>query len=234
VISKDPTYPVWRAGANSATAITTDGNLDINGLKVPAGSYTLFVALRAIVIGPDRQQETGEWGSPTTRARSGRVKMTVTKPPAPIETFQISLEATAETKGSSHSLDNDVATVPFTVHKCSGERFLNRLQFRAPGRKLRREAGRIGVPQSIHGPPASNAGVPIGGVGAGSISSADAPTARLEIFNRPEKGKSPAYAFPPSGFATAASPLSAFSKRAFNLPMKDPALGSNNVPACLD
>jgi hypothetical protein len=42
-IRKDPTYPVWRAGANSATALHTEADLDINGLAVPKGDYTLFV-----------------------------------------------------------------------------------------------------------------------------------------------------------------------------------------------
>src|SRR5689334_7387139 len=41
LISHDPTYPVWRAGANQATAFHTDANLDLGGLKVPAGDYTL-------------------------------------------------------------------------------------------------------------------------------------------------------------------------------------------------
>src|ERR1035438_4183661 len=39
LISHDPHYPVWRAGANSATALHTDADLDIAGLKVPAGDY---------------------------------------------------------------------------------------------------------------------------------------------------------------------------------------------------
>ncbi|MGA2595371.1 MAG: DUF2911 domain-containing protein [Bryobacteraceae bacterium] len=118
VISHDPTYPVWRAGANSATSMTTDGNLDINGLKVPAGSYTLFVALNGdhdwdLIV----NKKTGEWGLAYNKSADlGRVKMTVTKPSAPIETFQISLEATGGNKGKlTLSWDNDVATVPFTV-----------------------------------------------------------------------------------------------------------------------
>src|SRR5207253_654925 len=39
LISGDPTYPVWRAGAQDATWLHTDANLDINGLAVPAGDY---------------------------------------------------------------------------------------------------------------------------------------------------------------------------------------------------
>src|SRR5215471_2019072 len=43
VVSRDSTYPVWRAGANAATILQTDANLDIGGLNVPAGTYSLYV-----------------------------------------------------------------------------------------------------------------------------------------------------------------------------------------------
>jgi len=43
LISHDPHYPVWRAGANSATALHTDADLTIGNLAVPKGDYTLFV-----------------------------------------------------------------------------------------------------------------------------------------------------------------------------------------------
>src|SRR5579863_3604544 len=42
LLSQDPTYPAWRAGANSATAFHTDADLDIGGLRVPKGDYTLY------------------------------------------------------------------------------------------------------------------------------------------------------------------------------------------------
>src|ERR1700677_565615 len=44
-IGQAPNYPVWRAGANEATALHTDADLDIGGLAVPRGDYTLFVNL---------------------------------------------------------------------------------------------------------------------------------------------------------------------------------------------
>jgi hypothetical protein len=46
LVSTDWTYPVWRAGANAATTLTTGVDLDIGGLHVPAGTYTLYVLLR--------------------------------------------------------------------------------------------------------------------------------------------------------------------------------------------
>ena len=63
LISKDPHYPVWRAGANAATTLKTEADLSIGDLSVPAGTYTLF----ADVSNPDQwtlivSKETGEWG----------------------------------------------------------------------------------------------------------------------------------------------------------------------------
>src|SRR6201995_1157756 len=43
LLSQDPTYPAWRAGANSATSFHTDGDLEIGGLSVPKGDYTVYV-----------------------------------------------------------------------------------------------------------------------------------------------------------------------------------------------
>ena len=43
LLSRDPTYPAWRAGANSATTFHTDADVDVGGLAVPKGTYTLYV-----------------------------------------------------------------------------------------------------------------------------------------------------------------------------------------------
>src|SRR5437764_12773118 len=61
-IAKDPTYPVWRAGANSATAFHTDADLVINGLNVPAGDYTLFVLVNVNPWQLIVNKQTGQWG----------------------------------------------------------------------------------------------------------------------------------------------------------------------------
>src|SRR5262245_20482146 len=41
LLSRDPTYPAWRAGADSATAFHTDADLTVGSLNVPKGDYTL-------------------------------------------------------------------------------------------------------------------------------------------------------------------------------------------------
>lgn len=118
LLSQDPTYPVWRAGANSATAFHTDADLDIGGLRVPKGDYTLY----ALVADPDNWQlivskETGQWGlTYNPKMDLGRVKMMMSKPPAPIETYKMTLSSTGpNTAKLQLEWENHIASVPITV-----------------------------------------------------------------------------------------------------------------------
>jgi hypothetical protein len=93
-ISKDPTYPVWRAGANSATRLHTDANLDIAGLSVPKGDYTLYVDISdpahwVLVV----NKQVGQWGTIYDKAQDlGRVAMTTEATPALVEHLKYSIE----------------------------------------------------------------------------------------------------------------------------------------------
>jgi hypothetical protein len=118
VISRDPTYPVWRAGANSATSFHTDANLDVGGLLVPKGDYTLWV----LVSDPEHWQlvinkETGQWGLTYRQNMDlGRVKMNMSKPAAPIETYKITLSSTGANAGKLQlEWENYIASVPIMV-----------------------------------------------------------------------------------------------------------------------
>jgi hypothetical protein len=118
LLSQDPTYPAWRAGANSATAFHTDAALDIGGLQVPKGDYTIY----AWVADPDNWQliiskETGQWGlTYNPKMDLGRVKMTMSKPPAKIETYKMTLSSTGPKTGKLQlEWENHIASVPITV-----------------------------------------------------------------------------------------------------------------------
>jgi hypothetical protein len=118
VISHDPTYPVWRAGANEATAFHTDADLDVAGLRVPKGDYTLFVLIKD----PDAwelivSKETGQWGLSYNAAQDlGRVKMTMSKPPSSIEKMKYTLSDLGGNKGKLQlEWENHIASVPITV-----------------------------------------------------------------------------------------------------------------------
>jgi hypothetical protein len=118
LISHDPHYPVWRAGANSATALHTDADLDIQGLKVPPGDYTLFVN----VADPDHwefivSKDTKEWGlAYKDNMDLGRVKMEMSKPAAPIETYKMTLSSGGGNSGKLQlEWENHIASVSFTA-----------------------------------------------------------------------------------------------------------------------
>lgn len=115
LISKDPTYPVWRAWANAATTLVTAGNLDIGGLNVPAGTYTLFVGVKdanawELIV----NRQTGQWGlTYDAKQDLGRVKMTMSKPPAPVELLKYTLSDKGAGRGELRlEWENHVATVP--------------------------------------------------------------------------------------------------------------------------
>jgi hypothetical protein len=115
-IAKDPTYPVWRAGANAATALHTDADLMIGSLHVPKGDYTLYVDVGASPWQLIVSKETGQEGSSYNKAKDlGRVAMKMGKPPATVEAYKMTL-----TGGNSPKLElaweNTTATVDIMVH----------------------------------------------------------------------------------------------------------------------
>ncbi len=113
----EPYHHVWRAGANAATALHTDANLDIGGLSVPKGDYTLFVYLDPNQWQLIVSKATGEWGLDYDQGRDlGRVKMQMSKPPKPIETYKMNLSSQGGNSGKLRlEWENTIAEVPITV-----------------------------------------------------------------------------------------------------------------------
>ena len=112
-----PYDSVWRAGANSATALHTTGDLTIGSLNVPKGDYTLYVWLDKNEWQLIVNKQTGQWGTEYNQAQDlGRVKMKMGKPPAPIETYQMTLASEGGAKATLKlAWENTIATVPITV-----------------------------------------------------------------------------------------------------------------------
>ena len=87
-----------------ATALHTDANLDIGGLSVPKGDYTLFVYLDPKQWQLVVSKATGEWGLDYDQSHDlGRVKMDMSKPPKPIETYKMTLSSLGPAKASCNS-----------------------------------------------------------------------------------------------------------------------------------
>ena len=114
----EPYGKVWRTGADEATTIRTDADVDINGLKVPKGVYALFTIPKenswTLIVNKTAKQ----WGAFSYKQADdlGRTEMTVSKADAPVEQFTISL---APDGGSGATLkmawDKTVASVPIKV-----------------------------------------------------------------------------------------------------------------------
>jgi hypothetical protein len=119
LIGHDKTYPVWRAGANSATKLHTDADLIIGGLAVPKGDYTLYVDL----ADPDSwvlivNKQTGQWGTVYDKAQDlGRAKMTMSKPLAMAENLKYTITDQGGTTGKlTLEWENNSASVLIAVH----------------------------------------------------------------------------------------------------------------------
>jgi hypothetical protein len=119
LISHDVHYPVWRAGANAATTLTTTADLTIGHLKVPKGTYTLFVNIKdpnhwVLIV----NKETGEWGLAYKAADDlGSVPMHMHKPKHMIEDLVWKITTHANDKGTlTLAWENHMATVPFHIH----------------------------------------------------------------------------------------------------------------------
>jgi hypothetical protein len=129
-----PYGKVWRLGADYATVLHTDADLDLNGLAIPKGDYTLYIDLdngqwKLIVnrtlmdgarhiwgvgVSPDGIREGATTNDPATEL--GRASLTMGKPSSPVETLKITLSGTGGAKGKLLvEWENVTASAPFTV-----------------------------------------------------------------------------------------------------------------------
>jgi hypothetical protein len=118
-----PDNSVWRLGAQNATCMHTDTELDFDGLKVPPGDYSLYIDLdqgkwKLIV-----NKQTGQWGisrdGSTSRQPAqdvGTTALTMSKPAAPVEQLKINLSDAGGNKGKLQiEWENMAASTTFTV-----------------------------------------------------------------------------------------------------------------------
>jgi len=121
--------PVWRAGANETTRLTTEAPLVIGGKTIAAGTYSVFVDLKeqgwTFVLSSqpvqakydpnDKEKLFGAYNY-DPKYDVVRVPMKMAKSPASIEQFTIGF-VNMTTSGGSIALwwDKEVATVDFTA-----------------------------------------------------------------------------------------------------------------------
>lgn len=93
-----PYDQVWRTGANQSTTLRTDVDLELGGVRVPRGSYTLYSHLTR---GGDWQlivnRQTGQWGTQYDAAQDlARIPLRSSEVTVPAESFSITLVPAAE------------------------------------------------------------------------------------------------------------------------------------------
>jgi hypothetical protein len=120
LISHDPHYPVWRAGANEATTLITAADLKIGALLVPKGTYTLFVDISdpaewVLIV----SKKTGEWGLAYDSTDDlGRVPLKTTAPPALVEELKYTIADLGDGKGTlTLAWENVTASVAVEIAK---------------------------------------------------------------------------------------------------------------------
>jgi hypothetical protein len=130
----EPYGKVWRLGADYATVLHSDADLDLNGLAIPKGDYALYADLdsgqwRLIVnktlmagarhiwgvgVSPDGVREGDTTDDPATEL--GRASLTMGKPSSLVETLKITLSGAGGAKGKLLiEWENVTASAPFTV-----------------------------------------------------------------------------------------------------------------------
>ena len=108
-----PYGQVWRTGANAATTLTTETDLMLGALHVPAGTYTLYTIPGEKEWTLIVNKQTGQWGTKYDETQDlGRVKMKVAPVKNTVETFVIGIDKSALTL----TWENTRASVPVMVH----------------------------------------------------------------------------------------------------------------------
>ena len=114
-----PYGEVWRTGANEATSLVTDANLNVGGKDVPAGHYTIFTVPNADKWTLIISKKTGEWGIPYKYEGDelGRVDMKVSSTPSAVENFTIALSPMGGGCTLNLSWENTQASVDLSEKK---------------------------------------------------------------------------------------------------------------------
>lgn len=112
-----PFNEVWRAGANDATALHTDADLQLKTLRVPKGDYTIFILPTATSWQLIVNKQTGQWGLEYHQNQDlGRVPMDLSQSSNLIDAWKMTLSSTGANKGQLRTeWEHTIATLQFTV-----------------------------------------------------------------------------------------------------------------------
>ena len=97
-----PFDEVWRTGANAATQFSTSAPITLDGMRVPAGTYTLWTVPRKdghadLIV----NKQFGQWGTDYDAGRNlGKQPLSVDAATPPVEKFTISIVPAGARKGT--------------------------------------------------------------------------------------------------------------------------------------
>lgn len=109
-----PYGEVWRTGANEATELTTTGDIEIAGHRLPAGTYALFTIPEQDKWTIILNRELGQWGAFRYNPEADvlRFEVPVTTTPETYEAFTIAFE---EAEGGTNLVmrwDRTMVSIP--------------------------------------------------------------------------------------------------------------------------
>jgi hypothetical protein len=112
-----PYGKVWRTGADQATTLTTDKELQIGGTSVPAGKYTLYTLPGESDWQLIVNRQTGQWGTEYDQKQDlARIPLKKTAASAPVEQLTISIDKNPAGGGVLKiAWENTELTAPITV-----------------------------------------------------------------------------------------------------------------------
>jgi hypothetical protein len=92
---------VWRTGANAATQFTTTAPIRLAGIRLAAGTYTLWTVPRKDGVDLVVNGQSGQWGTEYNHARDvGIARMQSSTLSTPVEQFTISVTPTDARRGT--------------------------------------------------------------------------------------------------------------------------------------
>lgn len=112
-----PFGEVWCTGANIATGFTTEADLQIGGLKLPKGTYSIWTLPTEKEWTLIVNKESGQFHLNYNAALDfGRTKMNVKTLGAPVETLRVEVRNDGGNQGTlALAWEATEASVPFTV-----------------------------------------------------------------------------------------------------------------------
>jgi Protein of unknown function (DUF2911) len=97
-----PFDEVWRTGANAATQFTTSAPITLAGMRMPAGTYTLWTVPRKdghadLIV----NKQFGQWGTEYDERRNlGKERLSVDTTTSPVEKFSVSIAPAGARRGT--------------------------------------------------------------------------------------------------------------------------------------